>query len=167
MEKSLHSHFVAQSHKRRPDPQTLVTGLLAIDGLIPVFKRTKDGETWYELPGGKPEPQDRDIVDTIVREMWEELGVVVVADAAIFSKMPHPFHTDRERLFVKCHHIAGEPYNKAYHEHLELHMLPPQKAIALVGRRINEEIAQALRQLSAETLPKAAANPQRALELKG
>ncbi len=166
MEKRLHSQFLEQTHRHPVDPKTLVTALLAIDGLIPVFKRTKDGQTWYELPGGKPDPQDRDIVDTIVREMWEELGIVVVADTAIFDKMPHPFHEGRDRLFVKCHHIAGEPYNKAYPEHLELHMLPPEKAIALVGRRITAEVAYALRQLSAETLPKAAVNAQQTLEFK-
>lgn len=165
MEKRLHSQFLESSHKKRPDPQTLVTGLIAIEGKIPVFKRVKGNDTWYELPGGKPEPEDRDIVDTIVREMWEELGIVVVADTAIFDTMPHPFHQDRERLFIKCHHIAGEPINKLPDEHVGLHMLPPEQAIALVGRRITVETAQALRDLSAQTMPKAEAKAQQGLEL--
>jgi 8-oxo-dGTP pyrophosphatase MutT (NUDIX family) len=166
MEKRLHSQFLESSHKKRPDPQTLVTGLIAIEGKIPVFRRSKGDDIWFELPGGKPEPEDRDIVDTIVREMWEELGIVVVADTAIFDTMPHPFHQNRERLFIKCHHIAGEPHNKLPDEHLALHMLSPEQAIALVGPRITAETARALRELSAQTMPKAEVKAQQALELK-
>lgn len=159
MEKRLHSQFIEKAHHRgKPDPKTLVTALMAIDGKIPVFKRSKNGESWFELPGGKPDPQDRDVVDTIVREMHEELGIAVVADTAIFDEMDHPFLDGRKRIFIKCHHVSGTPQNVLLDEHDGLHLLEPGQAIALLGRRISVEACKALYELAEES-KKRSSNP--------
>jgi 8-oxo-dGTP pyrophosphatase MutT (NUDIX family) len=168
MEKRLHSQFVEKAHHQgKPNPKTLVTALLSIDGKVPVFERSKNGSRWFELPGGKPEPQDRDVVDTIVREMHEELGIAVVADTAIFDKMSHPFLNGRERIFIKCHHVSGAPVNVLPKEHDKLHLLEPGQALALLGRRISLDAGKALLSL-AEQSRKPRANPvgsPQALEL--
>lgn len=152
MEKRLHSQFLENAHHLgRPDPKTLVTSLISIDGKIPVFKRSKDGKSWFELPGGKPEPEDRDVVDTIVRELHEELGIAAVADTAIFEEMDHPFVDGRKRIFIKCHHVSGVPSNVLPEEHDSLHMLEPGQAVALLGRRISVDAARALHAIASQS----------------
>ncbi len=44
-----------------------------------LMQRVEDGKTHsgqMSLPGGKTEPEDADIIDTALREAWEEVGVV-------------------------------------------------------------------------------------------
>jgi len=44
-----------------------------------LMQRVEDGKTHsgqMSLPGGKREPEDKDITDTALREAWEEVGII-------------------------------------------------------------------------------------------
>ena len=157
MENQLIHHFVGPAQDVPETPgqhrQSVVNAIIQIDGLIPVFKRSKNGQSWYDLPGGKPDPIDPNdpnsrletIFECIERELWEELGIRATADhEVVVDAMPHPYIQGAMKTFVHCNYVSGAPYNKLPDEHDELILATPQQAIALLGKRISPFAAAAL-----------------------
>ena len=128
------------------DPKKpVINALISIDGKIPVFQRSKNGESWYDLPGGKPEPDDNSFEETILRELFEELGIRarVLSDAPVY-KMKHPHLDDSEKVFLTCAHVHGTPTNCLVGEHDALLLLDPEEAVRLLDDRITKEVGRAL-----------------------
>ena len=157
MENNLSRNFVGSATDVPEIPgqhrKSVVNAIILIDGLVPVFKRSKNGQSWYDLPGGKPDPIDPNdpnsrletIFEAIERELWEELGIKATADhEVVVDAMPHPYIQGAMKTFVHCNYVSGLPYNKLPHEHDELLLVTPQQAIQLLGERISPFAAVAL-----------------------
>jgi 8-oxo-dGTP pyrophosphatase MutT (NUDIX family) len=129
----------------------VVNVIILIDGKIPVLCRSKGGYVWYDLPGGKPEPEDATLGDTALRELLEEIGVVgEVASNNPVDIMPHPYLKDSHKIFMKCSYVSGEPRNCLVDEHEELLMLEPEEAVTTLRSRISPKVAQFLREIGRE-----------------
>ena len=129
----------------------VVNVIILINGKIPVLRRSKDGEVWYDLPGGKPEPEDATLGDTALRELMEEIGVAArVASDNPVDVTPHPRIKDSHKVFLKCDYVSGEPRNCLVDEHEELLLLEPEEAATLLGARISPKVAQFLREMGRE-----------------
>ena len=157
MENALRRSFVGSATDVPEIPgqhrKSVVNAIIHIDGLVPVFKRSKNGQSWYDLPGGKPDPIDPNdpnsrletVFEAIERELWEELGIKATADhEVVVDAMPHPYIQGAMKTFVHCNYVSGLPYNKLPHEHDELLLVTPQQAIQLLGDRISPFAAVAL-----------------------
>jgi 8-oxo-dGTP diphosphatase len=75
----------------------LVVGAAVVESGRVLAGRTPDGE--WELPGGKVEPGERP-VDAIVREIGEELGVVIDVSGVIADDVPIPGWPGRLRVYA-------------------------------------------------------------------
>lgn len=129
----------------------VVNVIIPIDGKIPVLRRSKDGDVWYDLPGGKPEPEDATLADTALRELMEEIGVAArVASDNPIDITPHPRIKDSHKVFMKCDYVSGEPRNCLVDEHEALLLLEPDEAVTLLGARISLKVAQFLREIGRE-----------------
>lgn len=125
--------------------EPVVNALITIDGKVPVLCRSKNGETWYDLPGGKPEPEDATISHTAIRELEEEIGIKArVVSHHPVDVMQHPYLKDTNKVFLHCAYIGGEPRNCLVEEHEGLLLVEPHEAVTLLGGRISPKVAQAL-----------------------
>lgn len=129
--------------------EPVVNVLITVDGKVPVFKRSNDRDSWYDLPGGKPEPEDDTISHTALRELMEETGMTgrVIHHEPV-DIMPHPHIEGKFKVFMLCAHVSGEPYNRLEDEHDELLMLAPEEAIEKLGSRISPKAAEVLRAIN-------------------
>lgn len=109
--------------------------IIFIDGKVPLLQRTKDGEIWWDLPGGKPDMVGESPAHVLTRELREELGIEATVDRMIGTQK-HPHAIGRHRLFYKCTHISGAPENKLPDEHLKLELVDPAEAVKRLGTRI-------------------------------
>ncbi len=129
----------------------VVNVIILIDGKIPVLRRSKGGDVWHDLPGGKPEPEDATLGDTALRELMEEIGVAArVASDNPVDIMPHPRIKDAHKVFMKCCYVSGEPRNCLTDEHEALLLLEPEEAVTLLGARISPKVGQFLREIGRE-----------------
>ncbi|QQG37275.1 MAG: NUDIX hydrolase [Micavibrio aeruginosavorus] len=125
--------------------EPVVNALIMIGGKVPVLRRSKNGESWYDLPGGKPEPEDATISHTAIRELEEEIGIKArVVSHHPVDVMQHPYLKDTNKVFLHCAYIEGEPRNCLADEHEELLLVEPHEAVALLGPRISPKVGQAL-----------------------
>lgn len=141
----------------------VVNVIILIDGKVPVLRRSKGGDVWHDLPGGKPEPEDASLGDTALRELMEEIGVEgEVASVNPVDIMPHPYIKDAHKVFMKCSYVSGQPRNCLADEHEELLMLEPEEAATLLGARISPKVGQFLHEIGRDggTLS-AAATPRK------
>ena len=136
----------------------VINALISIDGKIPLFLRSNNGESWYDLPGGKPEPEDKNHNDTILREITEELGIRarVLKNAPVYV-MQHPHLPDTSKVFITCAYVSGTPVNSLPQEHNALVLVDPPEAIALLGDRISDDVRDALRKINDIPAARAAA----------
>ena len=144
------ANFSDNANPKKP----VINALISIDGKIPVFLRSKNGESWYDLPGGKPDPEDKNYNDTILREIFEELGIRarVVKNTPVYQ-MPHPHLPDSQKFFVTCARVSGTATNRLREEHDKLLLVDPEEAITLLDNRISDEIKAALRQINDTKTP--------------
>lgn len=135
-----------------------VSAIIQIDGKIPLFKRQgKDGHIWWDLPGGKPEPEDKSVFDTVIREVKEELDIIVVPDFEILDIIQHPYKPQLYQQFIRCDYVSGTPVNALPDEHLEMRLVESEEAVRLLGNRISFKVAADL--LSLNSIPVANSAP--------
>ena len=132
----------------------VVNALILINGKFPLLKRSKGGESWWDLPGGKPDDAQETYADTILRELLEEIGITAkVVGQDPVDEIPHPYLKGETKVFLKCDYVSGEPHNCLPAEHEELRLARADEAIALLGNRISPKVAQAMRDMEAATVP--------------
>ncbi len=140
----------------------VVNILILIDGKIPVLRRSKNGDTWHDLPGGKPEPEDATLAHTALRELMEEIGVEgQVAHDDPVDVMPHPHIEGAHKVFMKCTHVSGEPRNCLTDEHEALLLLEPPEAVKLLGPRISPKVGQILLDMAGAASQSQGAKPRK------
>ncbi len=88
----------------------VVAAVLVRDGRVLAAKRAahkREGGLW-ELPGGKVEPGEDDAT-ALIRELGEELGVIVTVGAAL-GESEHAYGHGVVRLVaLHCTLVTGEP----------------------------------------------------------
>lgn len=141
------------SHEPTAKPP-VVNALILINGKFPVLKRSKGNDSWWDLPGGKPDDAQESHGDVIVRELLEEIGVVAkVITQDLVDEIPHPYLSDTKKVFMKCAYVSGDARNCLPTEHDELKMASADEAITLLGNRISPKVAQAMRDMEAAAAP--------------
>jgi 8-oxo-dGTP pyrophosphatase MutT (NUDIX family) len=58
--------------------------------LLLIQRAHRDGDPWsghMALPGGRRDPGDVDLIQTAIRETWEEVGIDLAADAAVIGEL--------------------------------------------------------------------------------
>lgn len=134
--------------------EPVVNVLITVNGKVPILCRSKNGETWYDLPGGKPEPGDATISHTALRELEEEIGIKArVVSHHPVDVMQHPHLKGTNKVFIHCAYIEGEPRNCLAEEHEDLLLVEPQEAVSLLGTRISPKVGQALLNINQLSAP--------------
>lgn len=126
-------------------PLPVINALILIDGKFPLLRRHKGADSWWDLPGGKPDSTQESYADTILRELDEELGIkaCVLSDKPA-ATTPHPYIPGGKKVFMLCGHVSGQAHNALPEEHDELKLVDGAEAVALLGNRITPEVAQAM-----------------------
>lgn len=103
---------------------------------VPVVERSKNGETFFDLPGGKRDDLDECGYHASGRETFEEVNGTVVVLRSL-GKAPHPFKRACFRHFYAAADVMSGPiYNKVPLEHDDVHLMDPEEAIEKLGDRI-------------------------------
>lgn len=135
-------------------PLPVINALMLIDGKIPLLRRHKGTDSWWDLPGGKPDSAEESYADTILRELDEELGIkACVLNEKPVAEMDHPFIPGARKIFMVCGHVSGQAHNALPEEHDELKLADAEEAVALLGTRITPQVAQAIRDLEKSARP--------------
>ncbi len=131
--------------KAQTGPLPVVNALIIIEGKFPLLRRHKGADSWWDLPGGKPDSAGESYADTILRELDEELGIkaCVISEKPV-AITPHPFIKGTQKIFMLCAHLSGQAHNALPEEHDELRLVDAAEAVTLLGARITPDVAQAL-----------------------
>ncbi|KHJ34213.1 putative nudix domain protein [Erysiphe necator] len=83
----------------------ICTGAFTLDnmGRILVVQRA-DTDSWpgrWEIPGGACEANNESVLDGMVREMWEETGMVVTSVVGVLNDQGKSFTTRSRKRFLK------------------------------------------------------------------
>lgn len=153
------SDYNKTRHEKPKKPDTYCAVLL-IDGLVPLFERSKNGDRWYALPGGKPDFDHETPEVVLKRELFEELGVQVETGESLGS-IPHPVYDSRMH-FYSCTHVDGIAKNMLDDEHDGLIFTAPEDAATLLDdHHASPQVKNYLRKLGVCQTPKPGPAPQR------
>lgn len=118
------------------------SGILIYGGGIVLLKRQapsfgKDGcgngsmDTWWEVPGGKPNYNNEPIKDVVAREMAEEIGAIISVKECL-GVATHPKFPDQVIAYYKCEYGSGTIGNKLPEEHTGLKIFSPEELAKLI-----------------------------------
>ncbi len=108
-------------------------GVVDRDGRIALVRVQKDGQTWYDLPGGAIEAGET-AQQAVVREFGEETGLVVETREAFAEANQYFVNSDGEALNNHCTFFAlrlkGEDGSLKSDDDHSLVWMPPEAAQA-------------------------------------
>jgi len=84
----------------------VVTGVPGQEGKIPLLQGNDKPDDRWGLPGGSAEEDETHSDDVLMREVKEEIGVVVMPNPKLVLRIPLSTHT---MVFSHAEHYDGEP----------------------------------------------------------